>query len=116
MFTSGLIFWYSTRQVSINGNGKVAPAPLSSILCWAVEFSNGIKTPIKNTDNSNNSMPARIARFCILAHLVGIGYSSPKKVRFLWLVHIISVFYIVISRNREDKGAAEESKPLARFI
>jgi hypothetical protein len=31
MLTFGLTFWYSTRQVSINGKGNVAPAPLRVI-------------------------------------------------------------------------------------
>jgi hypothetical protein len=39
-----------------------------------------------------------------------------KKIRLLWLAHIISVFYIVISRKiRDGRGGAEKSKPLYIF-
>src|SRR5215218_2909190 len=111
MFTSGLIFWYSTRQVSINGNGKVAPAPLSSILCWAVEFPNGMKTPIKNADNNNSSMPARIARFCILAHFTGIGYSSSQgNEAFMASPYNLRILYSNIKKIREDRGSCRRIK------
>src|ERR671910_1140694 len=79
MFISGLIFWYSTRQASINGNGKVAPAPLRSILCSALEFPSGMKMPVKNADNNNVSKPARIVKFRILTRLADMDYSSSQE-------------------------------------
>lgn len=115
MLISGLIFWYSTRQASINGNGKVAPAPLSSILCVALEFSNGSKVPIKSETNSNDNVDAfkRALGFGILTFFGGIGIVIRKDKRLLWLVPMISVFYIAIRKeNRLQQNRSNcQSKP-----
>ena len=96
MFTSGLIFWYSTRQVSINGNGKVAPAPLSSIHCSATEFPKGMKMTVKNADNNNNNInkPARIVKFCFPVRFSDIDYSSSHEERvFMAIPRDLRVLY-----------------------
>jgi hypothetical protein len=105
MFISGLIFWYSTRQVSINGNGKVAPAPLSSILCSAIEFPNGMKMPIKNADNNNINIPARTVKFVILARFVDIDYnSSQKEEAFMVSPHDLHILYSDIKEKQGGHG------------
>jgi hypothetical protein len=89
-----LIFWYSTRQASINGNGKVAPAPLRSILCPAIEFPNGMKMPVKNADNNNITKPARTAKFCVLTHFADIDYrSSQEEEAFMASPHDLRILY-----------------------
>jgi hypothetical protein len=108
MFTSGLIFWYSTRQASINGNGKLAPAPLSSILCSATEFPKGMQMTVKNADNNNNiNKPARIVKFCVLVRFSDIDYSSSHEEEvFMATPHDLHVLYSEI-RNQSKKWKGE---------
>jgi hypothetical protein len=66
-----------------------------------------MKVPIKNADNNNNDIDAfkRVLEFNILAHFEGINIVVRKNKRLLWLVHMISVFYIAI---RKEDGGSEE--------
>jgi hypothetical protein len=72
--------------------------------------------PVKNADNNNISTPARTAKFCVLAHFADIDYRVRKKRRLLWLVHMISIFYIVISRkNRRQSRGSGRIKAFAQI-
>ncbi|MDQ4050121.1 MAG: hypothetical protein M3093_00750 [Thermoproteota archaeon] len=75
---------------------------MSSILCVALEFSNGMKVPVKNANNSNESVNAlkRAIGFEILVRFGGIDIVVRNDKRLLWLVHMNYVFYIAI-RKRE---------------
>jgi hypothetical protein len=38
-----------------------------------------MKTPIKNEDDNNSSMQARIVSLCVLAHFAGMTILVPRK-------------------------------------
>jgi hypothetical protein len=57
---------------------------------------------IKNADDNNNdniNVFKRVLKFRILVRFRDIGIVVRKGKRFLWLVHMISVFYIVVRKR-----------------
>ena len=57
---------------------------------------------IKNADDNNNDnidVFKRVLKFRILVRFRDIGIVVRKDKRFLWLVHMISVFYIVVRKR-----------------
>src|ERR671917_1093233 len=128
MLISGLILWYSTRQASINGNGKVAPAPLSSILCVAIEFPSGMKVPIKNADDNNNNNTIdtfeSVLKSTILARFEDIDYSSSQgQEAFMASPHDLCILYSNPKKRteRQRRGLTANQSlysnyPLANFV
>jgi hypothetical protein len=79
-----------------------------------------MKMLVKNADNNNNiNKPARIGKYCFPVRFSDIDYTGSHEEGFLWLLHMISVFYIVKSETRVKNGResniSRQPKHLPKF-